>query len=77
MAHLKLGRPVQGAHVYLPNLKARRLVAGISQDALARRVGATRQALSQWEAQRNRAPRAIVAALAKALRCRASDILAQ
>lgn len=74
MARLKLGRPVAGAHVYLPNLKARRLLAGLSQAALAERVGASRQALSQWESGRNRTPVAVVKALAKTLRCRVSEL---
>lgn len=74
MARLKLGRPVAGAHVALPNLAVYRLAAGLSQSELARRVGVTRTALAQWEVGRNRTPVAVVRALAKTLRCRISDL---
>lgn len=56
-------------------VRERRLSLGMSQEALARRVGVTQAALSHYETGKRPMPPDVAAALAKAMRC--PDVLAR
>lgn len=56
------------------HLKSRRLAAGLSQQALADRIGLTRQALLQIEADRQTPSTSVALRLAATLGCRVEDL---
>lgn len=58
-------------------LKRQRIFAGLSQEALGEKAGVTQAHISRLEAGDRDATRETLASLAKALRCKAVDLLAQ